>query len=320
MSENLEKEIKQENLTWASAWRLWPSSSRPAQPAGGPARLLLCRLRPRQREGSCPARARATAPRHQSPCLPGALLVALERPDDATQPPRPLSHTPSPSFSPPALSLSHPKHCRRRSSPPTRSPPSPRPSVESPSSAATPSPSSPSKQPGRAPLHRNRRRLQAPADEIAVVAPAAPSLPRARRRRCWIRGELRHRSPLFSPSFPRRSAVPHHGRSLSPPSMSPSPSRPASAQTEHPFALPVPRGCRRAPQVASPCPAGRSRSRPNSGRRPSGRRRRFRPSLAKRRAPVDAREPQLPARALRCSIGRRSGNPAPSAAFAAAGG
>ena len=48
-----------------------PSSSWPAQPAGGPARLLLCRLRPRQREGSVPG-ARAP-PRHatSSPaCLP----------------------------------------------------------------------------------------------------------------------------------------------------------------------------------------------------------------------------------------------------------
>ena len=208
-------------------------------------------------------------------------------------------HSPSPSSSPPALSPSHPKHCRRRSSSPTRSPPSPRPSVEPPSSAATPSPSSPSKQPGRAPLHRNRRRLQAPADEIAVVAPAAPSLPRARRRLRWIRGELRHRSPLFSPSFPLRSAVSHHGRSLSPPSMSPSPSRPASAQTKPPFALLVPRECRRAPQVASPCPAARSRSRPNSGRRREPCSGELRPSPLLPPVPPDAREPGLRPGALR---------------------
>ena len=105
MSEKIENRNKEEKLTWGSP-PVQPSSSRPAQPAGGPARLLLCRLRPRQREGSVPgarARHRATPPASllawRPPRRPGT-------PDDATQPPRPLSHSPSPSFSPPALSLS----------------------------------------------------------------------------------------------------------------------------------------------------------------------------------------------------------------------
>ena len=257
----------------------------------------------------------ATAPAClSSPSTPG-------RPERRHALPRTaLTPSPSPSSSPPALSPSHPKHCRRRSSPPTRSPPSPRPSVEPPSSAATPSTSSSSQARRGIPWSHRRRHPRLRPPWVLAVDSGASGHPRPRPRARWIRGELLHRSPLFSLPFPCRSAAPHHGRSLSPPSMSPSPSRPASAQTEHPFALPVPRGCRRAPQVASPCPAARSRSRPNSGRRPSGRRRRSKPSPVKRRAPVGAREPQLPARAFRCSIGRRSGNPAPSAAFAAAGG
>ena len=50
--------------------------SRPAQPAGGPARLLLCRLRPRQREGSVPGartRHRATPPACLSACPASAM-------------------------------------------------------------------------------------------------------------------------------------------------------------------------------------------------------------------------------------------------------
>ena len=212
---------------------------------------------------------------------------------------RPLSHSPSPSFSPPALSLFHPKHCRRRSSSPTRSPPSPRPSVEPPSSAATPSTSSSSQARRGIPWSHRRRHPRLRPPWVLAVDSGASGHPRPRPRARWIRGELLHRSPLSSLPFPCRSAAPHHGRSLSPPSMSPSPSRPASAQTKPPFALLVPRGCRRAPQVASPCPAARSRSRPNSGRRREPCSGELRPSPLLPPVPPDAREPGLRPGALR---------------------
>ena len=213
-----------------------------------------------------PARAHrraATAPAClSSPWTPG-------RPERRHALPRTaLTPSPSPSSSPPALSPSHPKHCRRRSSPPTRSPPSPRPSVEPPSSAATPSTSSSSQARQGIPWSHRRRHPRLRPPWVLAVDSGAPGHPRPRPRARWIRGELLHRSPLFSLPFPCRSAAPHHGRSPSPPSTSPPPSRPASAQTKPPSAFLVPRGCRRAPQVASPCPAARSRSRPNSGRRP----------------------------------------------------
>ena len=58
-----------------------------------------------------------------------------------------------------------------------------------------------------------------------------------------------------------------------------------------------------------------ARAIPNSGRRPSGRRRRYRPSPVKQRAPQDAREPGLRVGALRRTIGRRSDDSAASVAF-----
>ena len=83
--------------------------SRLAQPAGGPARLLLCRLRPRQREGSVPgacARHRATPPPSLPAWRPSRRPRCPGRRHAATPTP---SHSPSPSFSPPALYLSHPR-------------------------------------------------------------------------------------------------------------------------------------------------------------------------------------------------------------------
>ena len=182
---------------------------------------------------------------------------------------------------------------------------------EPPSSSATPSTSSSSQARRSIPWSHRRRHPRLRPPWVLAVDSGASGHPRPRPRARWIRGELLHRSPFFSPSYPRRSAAPHHGRSLSPPSMSPSPSRPASAQTEPSIALPVPRGCRRAPQVASPCPAARSRSRPNSGRRPelcSGELRRPR-SLP--RVPLDARERGLRSRGLRRPNGRRSDDSEP---------
>ena len=114
-----------------------PSSSWPAQPAGGPARLLLCRLRPRQREGSVPgarARHRATPPARLPACLSPPRLDALER----RHAPPVLSHSP-PVLPLLSLALSLPcpnapiaavRHSRRHRPPlasPTRSPAPPRP-------------------------------------------------------------------------------------------------------------------------------------------------------------------------------------------------
>ena len=80
-------------------------ASWPAQPAGGPAHLPPLSSSSSTEGGECARRARATAPRHLPPCLPGALLVALDAPDDATQPPRPPRTLPRPP-SLPLLSLS----------------------------------------------------------------------------------------------------------------------------------------------------------------------------------------------------------------------
>ena len=88
----------------------WPSQQ-PAQPTS-----LLCRLRPDRGRGVWPARARATAPRHLSPCLP-ALPSSLDALDDAT--PLPLLSLTLPRLSSPLpRSLSHTaEHHRRRHSP-----------------------------------------------------------------------------------------------------------------------------------------------------------------------------------------------------------
>ena len=79
----------------------WPSQQ-PAQPTS-----LLCRLRPDRGRGVWPARARATAPRHLSPCLP-ALPSSLDAPDDATPPPCSLSLALVSSLLSLALSLTRP--------------------------------------------------------------------------------------------------------------------------------------------------------------------------------------------------------------------
>ena len=70
MSENLKKNRKEYRrslpgpLHCAAQPAGWPSQQ-PAQPTS-----LLCRLRPDRGRVVWPARARATAPRHLSPCLP----------------------------------------------------------------------------------------------------------------------------------------------------------------------------------------------------------------------------------------------------------
>ena len=188
---------------------------------------------------------------------------------------------------------------RRRRREPPQPLASPRLPVVPRSSASSSATSSPSHTSRSAPWSRRRRQIRLRPPWTLAGDSGATGHPRPRCAALRDRGELRRRSPLFSLPFPCRSTAPHHGRSLSPPSMSPSPSRPASAQTEHPIALPVPRGCRRAPQVASPCPAARSRSRPNSGRRRELCSGELRPSPLLPPVPPDAREPGLRPGALR---------------------
>ena len=154
------------------------------------------------------ARHRATPPASllawRPPRRSGRSRASPRHPDPSCTLPRPPSL--------PLLSLSHPKHCRRRSSPPTRSPPSLRPSVESTSSATTPSTSSSSHEPPDALCSRRRHRLPPRTPSTADSNSPSPTRPRPQRAALEVRGELRHRSPLFSPSFPRRNSVPHHGR------------------------------------------------------------------------------------------------------------
>ena len=79
----------------------WPSQQ-PAQPTS-----LLCRLRPDRGRGVWPARARATAPRHLSPCLP-ALPSSPRCPGRRHASPCSLSLSPGSSLLSLALSLTRP--------------------------------------------------------------------------------------------------------------------------------------------------------------------------------------------------------------------
>ena len=105
---------KREKLTWAPPCAAQPAG-RPSQQAAQPA-SLLCRLRPRQREGSVAgarARHRATPPLSLPACPP---LLASMPLDDAT--PLHLLSLTLPRLSPPLpRSLSHTaEHHRRRRS------------------------------------------------------------------------------------------------------------------------------------------------------------------------------------------------------------
>ena len=99
--------IKREKLTWAPPCAAQPAG-RPSQQAAQPA-SLLCRLRPRQREGSVAgarARHRATPPLSLPACPPLLASVPL---DDATPLPLlSLSLSPALSFLSLALSLTRP--------------------------------------------------------------------------------------------------------------------------------------------------------------------------------------------------------------------
>ena len=75
MSEKLEnKNKKKEGLTWGSPLCSPAAAGRPSQQAAQPVSLLY-RLRPDRGRGVWPARARATVPRHLSPCLPASPLL-----------------------------------------------------------------------------------------------------------------------------------------------------------------------------------------------------------------------------------------------------
>ena len=168
-----------------------------------------------------PARARATAPRHLSPCLPALPLLA-SMPWTTPRIPPALSHSPPALPSSPSLSLSH---GRTPPSPPfavavvSDHPSLPRPAQELrlnslflPTAPQLPgSPASPPRR--RSPL---RLRSSSPSNS------SSPARPRARFDAHCNRGELRHRFPLSFPSFPHRSFLP---TTAEPP---PSPSSPST--------------------------------------------------------------------------------------------
>ena len=192
-----------------------PASRRPSPP---PSSVIFVLDRGR---GVWPARARATAPRHLSPCLPALPLLA-SMPWTTPRLPPALSHSPPALPSSSSLSLSH-----------GRTPPSPpfataaisgHPSLPRlaqklrhnplflPTAPRVPgSPASPPRR--RSPL---RLRSSSPSNS------SSPARPRARFDAHCNRGELRHRFPLFSPSFPQHSLLP---TTAEPP---PSPSSPST--------------------------------------------------------------------------------------------
>ena len=152
----------------------WPSQQ-PAQPTS-----LLCRLRPDRGRGVWPARARATAPRHLSPCLP-ALPSSPRCPGRRHASPPALSHSPpgSPLLSL-ALSLTRPnttvaavRHSSRLRpplAPPTSSGAPPRPPLPSPPTHSSPEA-----------LHR--RHVAVPLFGLRPSSPSnlpSPARPRAR--------------------------------------------------------------------------------------------------------------------------------------------
>ena len=224
MSEIRKRKInKREKLTWAPPCAAQPAG-RPSQQAAQPA-SLLCRLRPRQREGSVAgarARHRATPPLSLPACPP---LLASMPLDDATPPPYSLSLFPGSSLLSLALSLTRPnttvaavRHSSRLRpplAPPTSSEAPPRPPLpphrstgpRKPCIAATsPFPSSGSD-------HRRRRirrlqRVPEPANHPCssavsprIVSPFSPGLSRP----LGPSPTLAESStpPAMSPSWPR---------------------------------------------------------------------------------------------------------------------
>ena len=92
MSEKLENKNKRGRLTWASSLCSPAAAGRPSQQAAQPASSSVVFVLDRGR-GACPARARATAPRHQLACLPAPPLLVWMAWNNATPSPV-LSHSP----------------------------------------------------------------------------------------------------------------------------------------------------------------------------------------------------------------------------------
>ena len=306
MSEKLENKNKRGRLTWASSLCSPAAAGRPSQQAAQPASSSVVFVLDRGR-GACPARARATAPRHQPPCLPGALLVALERPDVTTPPPPyPLTLPPILPLLSLALSLSCPNA------------------------------------PVAAVRHSRSHSLPLASPTRAEAPPRLPRLLRqaTRRRTPWNVAVAfitsgRRRSP--SPSIRRTQDVPEHTGLLCESAVSPS-SFPLTSLSR---ACPV-AAAPRAPEAAvrhgrrAPCPRAppprvvaptcscclvatacalrslerelqpHARAIPNSGRRRSRRCARLRPRLTLPLPPLDAHEPQLLVDGLGHRFDRRS--------------
>ena len=156
------------------------------------------------------ARHRATPPARLPACLP--LPSSSGWPGTTPRPPLLSLTLPRFFLSSPSLSLSR---VRTHPSPPFAiaaatglpSPPRHAPQLRR-DPLFLPTKPSPSGSSASPPRHRLRPR--APTT-IAVDSPS-PARPRARFDAHCNRGELRHRFPLFSPSFPRRNPVSHHGR------------------------------------------------------------------------------------------------------------
>nr|XP_020193405.3 vegetative cell wall protein gp1-like [Aegilops tauschii subsp. strangulata] len=244
------------------------------------------------------ARMRATA----VACLPSPLfdLASPEAPSF----PWPHSLSPAPLSSSLSLSPATPERTEKRRRTPTRPQPPSRLAVV-PTRPAAVGYASSSRRTAPDALHRrNRRRLQPPAPEIASPLRRLQSLPRA--------AEHARRTSVSSPPFPLRprariravAVLADVPASASPPTMSPSWPEPPQLAPKHLTVLLVPRGCRRAPRVASPCPAARSRSKPYSSRRPELCPGELRPPRSLPSAPLDADEDGLCPGGLRVSSRR----------------
>ena len=147
-----------------------------------------------------------------------------------------------------------------------------------------------------------------PEIDLAAIAVDSPDAgrPRAHRPALRVRREPLFLSPHLSLSRVPCSRCPASARSRRPPwpASSVPPSTSASRSSSMCSCCLVATACalRSLERELQP----HARAIPNSGRRPSGRRRRYRPSPVKQRAPQDAREPGLRVGALRRAIGRRS--------------
>ena len=210
-----------------------PASRRPSPP---PSSVVFVLDRGR---GVWPARARATAPRHLSPCLP-ALPSSLDAPDDAMPPPCSLSLALGSSLLSLALSLTQPnttvadvRHSSRLRpplAPPTSSEAPPRPPLPPHRSTAPRKPciAATSPFPSSGSDHRRRRirrlrRVPEPAStptatavSYATVSPSSPprsltvasSPPRPNLRRRRARRRRSSGDHLVTPASPTSSQDP----------------------------------------------------------------------------------------------------------------